>query len=72
MGLSPLVDYQQALNDSVDANLGRLDNNNILAEGLDADRAFPGMLDMDYYTAETRAICGAIGAGPAVDEQVDR
>jgi hypothetical protein len=35
MGLSPVVDYQQALNNWVDASLARLDNNQVLAEGLD-------------------------------------
>ncbi|KIK72803.1 hypothetical protein PAXRUDRAFT_21562 [Paxillus rubicundulus Ve08.2h10] len=33
--LSPMVDYQKALNDWVDAGLSRLDNNQGLTEGLD-------------------------------------
>jgi hypothetical protein len=49
MGLSPVVDYQQALNASVDASLARLDNNQRLAEGLDnVDQAISAMQTMDY------------------------
>jgi hypothetical protein len=54
MALSPLVDYQQAWNHSVDASLGRLDNNKVVAEGFDnTDRAVPDNQAMNYYV-ETR------------------
>ncbi|KAF8834470.1 hypothetical protein BDN67DRAFT_1016472 [Paxillus ammoniavirescens] len=33
--LTPVIDYQKALNDWVDASLTRLDNNQVLTEGLD-------------------------------------
>jgi hypothetical protein len=47
--LSPVVDYQKALNASVDASLARLDNNPRLAEGLDdVDQAISSMQTMDY------------------------
>ncbi|KIK81665.1 hypothetical protein PAXRUDRAFT_102350, partial [Paxillus rubicundulus Ve08.2h10] len=49
MRLSPVVDYQQALNVSIDASLARLDNNPRLAEGLDdVDKVMSAMQSMDY------------------------
>ncbi|KIJ05704.1 hypothetical protein PAXINDRAFT_21060 [Paxillus involutus ATCC 200175] len=49
MGLSPVTDYQQALNASVDASLVRLDNNQRLSDGLDdVDQAITAMQTMDY------------------------
>jgi hypothetical protein len=49
MRLAPVVDYQQALNASVDASLARLVNKPILAEGLDnVDQVISAMQTMDY------------------------
>ncbi|KIK75059.1 hypothetical protein PAXRUDRAFT_835819 [Paxillus rubicundulus Ve08.2h10] len=55
MGLSPVVDYQQALNASVDASLARLDNNPRLEQGIeDVDQANPS-IEATYSAVET---CG--------------
>ncbi|KIJ16631.1 hypothetical protein PAXINDRAFT_10344, partial [Paxillus involutus ATCC 200175] len=49
MSLSPVINYQQSLNASVDASLARLDNNPRLAEGLDdAGQAISAMESMNY------------------------
>ncbi|KIK74838.1 hypothetical protein PAXRUDRAFT_835879, partial [Paxillus rubicundulus Ve08.2h10] len=51
--LSPVVDFQQAVNDWVDASLARLDNNRGLAEGLDYfDQAISTTQAM-YHAVET-------------------
>ncbi|KIK76044.1 hypothetical protein PAXRUDRAFT_835484, partial [Paxillus rubicundulus Ve08.2h10] len=51
--LSPVVDFQQAVNDWVDASLARLDNNEGLAEGLDNfDQAISTTQAM-YHAVET-------------------
>ncbi|KIK76337.1 hypothetical protein PAXRUDRAFT_835399, partial [Paxillus rubicundulus Ve08.2h10] len=55
MGLSPVVDYQQALNASVDASLARLDNNPRLEQEIDdVDQANPP-IEATYSAVET---CG--------------
>ncbi|KIK94239.1 hypothetical protein PAXRUDRAFT_828201, partial [Paxillus rubicundulus Ve08.2h10] len=55
MGLSPVVDYQHALNTSVDASLARLDNNPRLERGIDdMDQANP-FIEAMYSAVET---CG--------------
>ncbi|KIJ19044.1 hypothetical protein PAXINDRAFT_97114 [Paxillus involutus ATCC 200175] len=54
--LLPLVDYQQAWNDCIDASLGRLDNNKVLAEELNStDPPVLVMGQVMNYSVET---CG--------------
>jgi hypothetical protein len=73
MGLSPVADYQQALMPPLTQSLARLDNNPRLQEGARQRRSSEFChADHGLRRGDIREIYRTVGAGPAVDDQVDR